>query len=285
MRVDGELALEDSPPSPRVRPAIKRRLDGELAHEGSPTSPRVRFRQLSDASQKGFELARKRALRDGKVLFEDIREVASAPGFEDATVEKRKRVARFCGISGLSLAAVLFGCFIFVAFAVQNVGIWSYSRRTAASKVQTLQEQLIDLAYHWQVCLVASRTTGEAMPDAESVSGGQPRSDLCAIEGVWSCARAHRPSPARVQVGLSLYDSWRAVAFAGHLPAEDPSGPRRKQGLSVQLRDVRSGRFVRVLTSSEFEVPINLPAFNLPAPIPVDPLPCARVLPRVCPAS
>ena len=53
------------------------------------------------------------------------------------------------------------------------------------------------------------------------------------------------------QVGLALYDTWRAVAFAGHWPADNPSGPRRKQGLRVQLRDVESGRFVRVLTSVE----------------------------------
>jgi hypothetical protein len=29
------------------------------------------------------------------------------------------------------------------------------------------------------------------------------------------------------QVGLAMYDSWRAVAFAGHWPADNPSGPQR----------------------------------------------------------
>jgi hypothetical protein len=28
-------------------------------------------------------------------------------------------------------------------------------------------------------------------------------------------------------VGLAMYDSWRAVAFAGHWPADNPSGPQR----------------------------------------------------------
>ena len=56
------------------------------------------------------------------------------------------------------------------------------------------------------------------------------------------------------QAGLALYDSWRAVAFAGHWPADNPSGPRRKLGLRVRLRETHRGRFVRVLTSQESEV-------------------------------
>ena len=57
-----------------------------------------------------------------------------------------------------------------------------------------------------------------------------------------------------IQVGLAMYDSWRAVAFAGHWPADNPSGPQRKLGLRVQLRDVASGRYVRVITPAEASV-------------------------------
>ena len=56
------------------------------------------------------------------------------------------------------------------------------------------------------------------------------------------------------QVGLAMYDSWRAVAFAGHWPADNPSGPQRKLGLRVQLRDVASGKYVRMLTPGEASV-------------------------------
>ena len=56
------------------------------------------------------------------------------------------------------------------------------------------------------------------------------------------------------QVGLALYDSWRAVAFAGHWPARNPSGPQRKPGLRVQLRDFASGKYVRMLTPAEASV-------------------------------
>ena len=52
-------------------------------------------------------------------------------------------------------------------------------------------------------------------------------------------------------MGLALYDSWRAVAFAGHWPARNPSGPQRKPGLRVQLCDVASGKYVRMLTPAE----------------------------------
>ena len=56
------------------------------------------------------------------------------------------------------------------------------------------------------------------------------------------------------QVGLAMYDSWRAVAFAGHWPAGNPSGPQRKLGLRVQLQDVASGKYVRMLTTAEARV-------------------------------
>ena len=180
---------------------ISRRHSGARSHESE--------RQTSRPGRRGSPQPRiaSQAWTAYQDMRQDVDAVAKAKAFEDAPPRKRKRVAACCGVSGLTLAAALFSV-LFFFFALQRTGLWSLGRRTGDHDVLSIQDikrGIIDWAMHWQV--------GLAMQAATLCDGG--------------CNHGSEAATPCTQVGLAMYDSWRAVAFAGHWPADNPSGPQR----------------------------------------------------------
>ena len=89
--------------------------------------------------------------RHRDAMVSDITSVAQAKDFDDATTVERKRVATCCGVSGFTLAGLLFATLFFL-FALERVGIWSLGRRAVRTEALSLQGKLLDAAMHWQVC-------------------------------------------------------------------------------------------------------------------------------------
>ena len=182
---------------------ISRRHSGARSHESE--------RQTSRPGRRGSPQPRiaSQAWTAYQDMRQDVDAVAKAKAFEDAPPRKRKRVAACCGVSGLTLAAALFSV-LFFFFALQRTGLWSLGRRTGDHDVLSIQDikrGIIDWAMHWQVGLACD-------------AGWCPY----AMEAATLASEAATPC---TQVGLAMYDSWRAVAFAGHWPADNPSGPQR----------------------------------------------------------